>query len=266
MPELPEVETIVRGLKKSLVNQKILEVKIHNKCAGDIDYLKIFEQQTIKDIVRYGKYGFFSFLDTNKILGFHLRMTGQIFVKKLDFKIDKHSHLEIYFREQKLVFRDIRKFGGFFVIENLVNFVKSKNLGYDALNILETDFITKISSKNKAIKTALLDQSVIAGIGNIYADEILIRAKIRPDRLANSLSQKELRTVFKFIKIVLNEAILKEGTSFSDYVNSFGNKGKFQLSLKAYKQENKPCSFCSNKIEKMKINGRTTRFCRHCQK
>ncbi len=272
MPELPEVETIVRGLNKQVVDCFITDVKIYYKnliISNCKQFEKEIKNRQIIKISRHGKY-IFIHLSKDKIIVIHLRMTGQLFTKERNEKPDKHTHLELFLKGEKIkvVYRDIRKFGRFELISSndYDQYLFNKNLASDALVMKPDDFYQKVIKKKKAIKAVLLDQQVIAGIGNIYADEILFREKISPFFLSSDLTRSQGYSLLKRIKKVLNNAILKKGTTFSDYVNSYGEKGQFQLVLKAYKQEGKPCSFCKAPIVRSKVAGRSTFFCPECQK
>jgi formamidopyrimidine-DNA glycosylase len=197
-------------------------------------------------------------------------MTGQLFITEKTSQIDKHTHLELFFSaaKHKIIYRDIRKFGGFELIDtkDIPRYLSSRRLAPDALEISFKEFYGKLKNKNKGIKATLLDQTTIAGLGNIYVDEVLIREKISPNRTAGNITEKKAVSLLKTIKKVLKAAILKKGTSFSDYVNSYGEKGKFQLALKAYQQKGKPCMHCQTAIKKTKVAGRGTYYCPACQK
>jgi formamidopyrimidine-DNA glycosylase len=272
MPELPEVETVVRGLKKEVINKKITRVtssyqKIVKQSFSS--FKKALAGQKISSISRHGKYSFLS-LNNKKTIIVHLRMTGQLFITPTTQKKDKHTHLEIFFgsNKHKLIYRDIRKFGRFELIDTdkINTYLKEKKLGPDALTIKLNDFQDNLQKKNLILKAALLDQSVIAGLGNIYVDEVLIREKLSPLKMTQTLKPLKVKTMLSTIKKVLKEAILKKGTSYSDYVNSYGEKGKFQLHLRAYQQHGQPCYHCGTLINKMKTAGRGTHYCPKCQK
>jgi len=272
MPELPEVETVVRGLKKEIIDHRITKIRCDHKriiSSGFIQFKNELTGNKAKKIIRHGKY-IFLLLNTNKMVVVHLRMTGQLYLIDNEQKIDKHTHLEIYFKglPHKLIYRDVRKFGGFELTagQDIQGYIRKKKLAPDALSITDNIFVNNVCKKNKNIKAVLLDQHIIAGLGNIYVDEVLIRAKVSPKRSGNKLKKKELGVLLKTIKVVLKEAVLKKGTSFSDYVNTYGKKGKFQLVLKAYQQDGKPCYHCGTVIVKEKIAGRGTHFCPKCQK
>jgi len=272
MPELPEVETIVRGLNKQIINSYISSIEIYYNnliISNPREFKNKVRGQQIVKISRHGKY-IFIHLNKEQIIVIHLRMTGQLFIKDKKAKLDKHTHLEMFFKgnKTKVVYRDIRKFGRFELISsnNYTSYLLHRQLAPDALVIDSVDFYNRVIKKRKVLKAVLLDQRVIAGIGNIYTDEILFREKISPVYLASDLTKKQVSSLLKRIKKVLNDAILKKGTTFSDYVNSYGEKGQFQLALKVYKRAGKPCVLCDETIERTKVAGRSTFFCPRCQR
>ncbi len=277
MPELPEVETIRRGIL-GLSDKKIKEIAVFydNIVKNETKYFKdIVLDAKITNVSRRGKYLCLSISKNQKSYNIivHLRMTGQLYYFKKDHdqeqieKIaDKHLHLKMVFSDESFIlYRDIRKFGKWELIDiSFAEYIKSKKLGEDALDITLAEFKEKLKNRKKVIKALLLDQSIIAGIGNIYADESLFRAKIKPQR--TNLSQKEIKVLLEQVKITLRAAILKGGTSFSDYVNSFGQKGKFQLELKVYQRESQKCPDCDGIISRTKVASRSTFYCKNCQK
>jgi formamidopyrimidine-DNA glycosylase len=271
MPELPEVETVVIGLREQVLGKQISNVIVNYKpiVRSDLPYFK----QTLKDnkiaaIHRHGKYIFMELKD-QKLVVIHLRMTGQLFLADDSDKRDKHTHLEILLKDskKKIVYRDIRKFGRFELIDkkDLENYITSRKLAQDALSISFDQFYSNIKNKSKGLKALLLDQTIIAGLGNIYVDEVLIREKLSPLTRPADLDKAKIKNLLVTIKKVLKKAILKKGTTFSDYVTSYGSKGKFQLSLKAYKCDGKPCPHCGSVICKTRVAGRGTYFCPECQ-
>lgn len=270
MPELPEVETIKRSLEKHLINKEIENINIFYRriIKNSISqFKKACLKVKIQALERHGKYLFFS-LAGGKSIVCHLRMTGQLLLKKKEEKPDKHTHLEFYFKgaRNKLMYRDVRKFGTWeILLGSKEEYIIKKKLGPDGLVLKFPGFLEKIRKYNKCIKAVLLDQQFIAGIGNIYADEILFRAGIRPDRETNRINEKEIQALFKTIKPALLSAIQKKGTSISDYINGQGKKGKFQLELKVYQRGGESCCECNSRIKKIRTAGRGTHFCPHCQ-
>lgn len=272
MPELPEVETIVNGLAISVKNKNISKINTYTASIfkPNTETLQnALQNSQITDIIRHGKYIFIRLKNTSENwLMVHLRMTGQLMLTEINSPIDKHTHIEIYFKDydKKLIYRDIRKFGRLQILDSTPNaYIVEHKLAPDALDITLKKFSERITKRKGIIKALLLDQSVIAGIGNIYADEILIRSKIHPGQNISNLSPKQIAVIHEKMLEVLKQAVFRGGTSFSDYVNSFGKKGSFQLELSAYQQTGKPCKVCGNIIVKIKIAGRSTHFCPQCQ-
>ncbi|MCP4482384.1 MAG: DNA-formamidopyrimidine glycosylase [bacterium] len=266
MPELPEVDTVVSGLKHNFLDKKIIDLKVYwpNIIKNYQDF-KI-KGEVITDVKRHGKY-IFLILSNNKTIVIHLRMTGQLLK---DVALDKHCHLEFFFQNLeilRLVYRDIRKFGGFELIatDEIGRYLRDKKIASDALSIQFNEFYRHLTSKNIIVKQVLLDQKVVAGLGNIYVDEILNRSFLSPSRIANSLTKEEAETIFIMMKEVLIASIKMRGTTFSDYVDLDNKKGRFQGFLRAYNQEGKKCFNCGNTIKKMKLVGRGTYYCDNCQ-
>ncbi len=271
MPELPEVETIKNSLLPKILKQRIEKIDIHLEKIIKLpinNFKKLLIGQKIIEIKRIGKYLFF-YLDNDNFLVIHLRMTGQLLWVNKNLLPDKHTHQEFYFYDNpnKLIYRDLRQFGIMEIIkqEDFQNYLIKKNLATDALLISEDEFIENLTKISVPIKTALLNQKIIAGIGNIYADEVLFRAKINPKKLANTLTIEQVKDLLLLIKKVLNSAILAKGTSISDYIDADGKTGGFQYKLNVYKKEKTFCKNCKTIIIKEKINGRNTRFCPNCQ-
>ena len=202
----------------------------------------------------------------------HLRMTGKLLIEEKDVLPAKHTHVRFVFENGKsLDFNDVRRFGRIKLFKPGEEFQDQglANLGPEPLGDEFTNdyFLKACQHHSKSqIKSLLLNQKVIAGIGNIYADESLFRAKIRPDRLIGDISQKELINLHQIIPDILEEAIGHRGTSFRDYVDGFGNKGFFQLQLAVYHKTGQPCPICKTPIQKIKVAGRSSHFCPHCQK
>jgi len=272
MPELPEVETIIRGLKEQFLNKTIHNIKLYYPNivkSNHQHFIKTLNNSLVTAIERQGKY-IFIVLNNNYTIVIHLRMTGQLFLVDKIAKKDKHTHLEIFIKhsKKKVIYRDIRKFGRFELIKSSEKqtYINSRKLATDALLITPQEFANNLQKKKKNIKATLLDQTAIAGLGNIYVDEVLFREKLSPLIIASSLTSMQQRLLLKTIKKVLRSAILKKGTTFSDYITSYGEKGKFQLSLKAYQRKDQPCTYCGTLIAKTKVAGRGTYYCPKCQK
>ena len=271
MPEKPEVITVVKSLKPKLVNRKILSTKIYwdniIEYPDVLEFSKNIKNQTINDITTRGKWLVFK-LD-NYYLLIHLRMEGKFFFRTNKDKKDKHEHVFFNLDDgTQLRFADVRKFGKMCLIkkEDITTIGPLKELGleyYD--NNLNGKYLKeKLSKKTIPIKTALLDQSIIAGIGNIYDDEILFMSRINPKTKSNNISLKQCNDIVKNTAIVLEKAIEKGGSTIKSYTSSEGVHGLFQEELLVHTK--KICPNCKSPIEKIKINGRGTYFCPKCQK
>ena len=280
MPELPEVETIVRGLQKKVTGKKIDRVevrynKIFRDCCGRpfsdqelADVLKSLEGRSIAGIRRRGKYIIFDL--GGLLLLIHLRMTGK-FSSEPGLLSDKHTHIVFYFTDKGfLAYNDIRKFGTFQIICSQADYQKAtvSRLGPEPLGddfTLEY-FLREMKESMKNIKAFLLTQEKIAGIGNIYADEILFFAGIDPERLCNTIDQEEAQRLYLGIREKLLLGIDAGGASIRNYVNESGEKGRFQELLKVYGKKGCRCPRCGNELKVKTVAGRTSTFCPECQK
>jgi len=277
MPELPEVETSRKYIKQFLLNSKIVNIQTRvSKLRWNInpDIKKIFNNSRILKISRIGKYIMINASNKNTLI-LHLGMSGYLSIKGANQKKIKHDHVIINFEringEKKcLIFNDQRRFG-YVDFHNTLNLKKHfliKNLGIDGLSkslkyvSLKTIFLNKTS----IIKSVLLDQKIICGIGNIYASEILFYSKINPLKKVNHLSSDEINTLLHNIKIVFSKAVSNGGTTIKDYKQPNGKVGYFKQKLKVYGREKLKCYDCNNIIFKLNINKRATYICPACQK
>lgn len=272
MPELPEVETVKNTLKKIILNKKIVDVNI--RYTNIIEYPNIEEfkkqiiNQTINDIKRRGKWLLFE-LDNYYLLS-HLRMEGKYIIRNLGDSYDKHEHVEFIFSDNTcLRYKDTRKFGRMYLLKKEELYLRKplNELGLEPWdNNLNALYLKeKYSFKKKEIKQVILDQSIIVGIGNIYADEILFLSKINPLKKANELNDDELNNIIKYTKEVLDKAILLGGTTIKSYESSEGVHGRFQNELLVHNNKEN-CPNCNTKIEKIRVGGRGTYYCPNCQK
>ena len=282
MPELPEVETIKRGLKKIVLNKKIIQVEIFEKksfVGVDSEIVGV----TVEGINRKGKALIFS-LSNGRSLLVHLRMTGQlIWVGKERFAgghpnesfiaelPNKQTRVVIRFAGGgELFFNDQRKFGFIKVLETKK--VKDdefiKKLGKEPWEITLDEFYEKLQRhKSSSIKATILDQTVIAGLGNIYADEALYFSGIKPTRKAGTISRREASKLIDGAKTVMERSLEAGGSTIRNYVKSDGTRGNYlELFAKVYGKEGERCERCGGKIEKIKVGGRGTHFCGNCQK
>ncbi len=273
MPELPEVETVKNSLKEKLLGKKIKKVTIYYDKIIEYPDKFLFEKeicnQTINDMDRYGKWIIFV-LDDYYLLS-HLRMEGKYFFKTKKDKVLKHEHIIFELDDGKeLRYMDVRKFGKMHLIKKedikkIGPFLKMGKEPWD--KELTTNYLKeKYQKRNLPIKTILLDQSIIVGIGNIYADEILFLSSINPQKKCNTLTTKELDNIIKYTKEVLESAIKKGGTTIRSYSSVDGVHGLFQQELFVHTKEGTKCQRCNNIIKKIKIGGRGTYYCPNCQK
>tara|TARA_E500000178_G_scaffold256881_1_gene253389 strand:- start:3 stop:818 length:816 start_codon:yes stop_codon:yes gene_type:complete len=271
MPELPEVETVCKGLSNKILHKKVSGVKIFDsKLRKEIppEIENVFEGKYIKEIIRRGKNGIIIF-DGDYVLQFHLGMTGKFRFSKLMPTIIKHDHIMLKFTEGLyLIYNDVRKFGFFKLIKKPVDIVEFNFLGYEpnVINLFREKIISKIRSRSTSIKNILLNQSLIAGIGNIYASEILFSSGINPKLKGNNITKRKLYKMLIAIKLILDKAIKRGGTSIKDYNNVEGSLGYFQNSLKVYGREGLSCLNCKSLITKIKQSGRSTFYCKKCQR
>ena len=287
MPELPEVEIVKQSLAKKIQQKKIKKVIIKNRNLRfkiPLQFEKLLENKIIKKVNRFSKYLILNFSDGSFCL-IHLGMSGTIHLikKKHSNRFTnasfynslslpkKHNHVEIQFQDLKVIYNDPRRFGFFKFINNkeeLINgfshlgpepFFKKLNLKY---------FLKYFFNKKKDIKSFLIDQKFVSGIGNIYASEILFLSKINPSIYAMRLSKEDCKKIIFFSKKVLNKAIQKGGSTIRDFKNTLGKNGNFQKEFKVYQRENLNClrNKCTGKIKKIFISNRSTFFCNICQK
>lgn len=276
MPELPEVETVVKGLGPLITNRVVtgVEIREENMIAYPKNDIEAFKNSLIDSkieaIKRRGKYIIIE-LEKDKNMVIHLRMTGKLLVKEVKEYRDKHTHVIFTLSDgQEIRFNNIRKFGRVYLIDkdHPEQAGGLADLGPEPLsdNLTVEDFKKLFNNRRALMKSLLLNQHFIAGIGNIYADEILFRSGIKPDRTADTLNDKEKEAIYYNMREILNKGIIYGGTSFSDYVNAFGEKGSFQEELRVHQREGEECYSCGAKIKKIKISGRSTYFCPQCQK
>jgi formamidopyrimidine-DNA glycosylase len=277
MPELPEVETVVRGLRLVLPGRRITGVRLSAK-TDFIDDPASLERELpgtrVTGIERFGKFMVIGLdregrrKDGGEIaLLMHLGMTGQIVVTPAEAPVLPHTHLFLALDDgRELRYTDIRRFGRIRILLDGEREALLGRLGLDPLEMSEKDFRQKITSRSAQIKALLMDQSVLRGMGNIYTDESLWRAKVHPRRLGTKLSEREVKALYKAIHSVLTEAIRSRGSSVSDYVDSDGQRGEFQLRHRVYQREGKKCLRCGGVIRRAIVAGRSSFFCPRCQR
>jgi len=272
MPEIAEVETVRNTLKKQILNKRIKNVKIlySKMIESDLDgFKKNLEGNEFVDIKRVGKWLIFELHDYYLLS--HLRMEGKFFLKNASDEIVKHEHMIFTFDDDTdLRYHDTRKFGRMNLIlkDDLDKTEAITKQGYEPGDPLLTKeyLVNKFKNKNIAIKTLLLDQTIISGLGNIYANEVLFAAKINPIKPGKDVTLEEAEKIVLSSDKIIKRAIELGGTTIKSYTSSLGVTGRFQQELMVHKRENEDCKICGNKIKKIKINGRSTYYCEVCQK
>ena len=274
MPELPEVENTVRDLKPLLVGRHILGVQIlWPRLINGLEPAAFAASLTGRQIVnadRRGKYLLFP-LDNGQLWAVHLRMTGQLHLAAPD--AEQHKHIHALFdldNGRQLRYRDPRKFGRFYLVHDVETLVPT--LGPEPLSEQFTplELFIRLQGRATAIKALLLDQKVVAGLGNIYADEALFYAGVNPRRPASTLTQADCNRLHTAIRQTLATAIREGGSSLggsdlTNYRRPIGVQGRFQMRLHVYQRTGQPCLVCATPIERVKVAQRSTHFCPHCQ-
>ena len=282
MPELPEVETIARGLDKRVSGDVIESVWLGEKPeplkSPAKEIAAVLEHARIARVRRVGKHMVFDLehaprngrgkLQPHGQWIVHLGMTGRMQVAQPKDELLKHTHAVLKLKSgRELRFVDPRRFGRLAVIrldeKSKAGFAAP---GDEPLNSQADRFVELFRSRKTPIKSALLNQKLLSGVGNIYADEALFRAGIRPRRRASSLTREQLRKLHGALQEVLNEAVALGGSSVSDYVDADGQEGFFQLQHRVYGREGQPCLVCGTPIKRVIIAGRSSHYCPHCQR
>ena len=292
MPELPEVETIVRDLRPAVMGKMISGLVMRPKAQSsllNVDPQTFYEHtmtQIITTVLRKGKYIIMP-LDNDAAIVMHLGMTGRILTREVpevpfderftsDDFVDRHTHFLMEVTDpsgvepdMELQFHDVRLFGNIWLVPGLedIDNIPIKGLaelGPDALGITIEEF-SRIMRTRASVKSVLMDQKKIAGVGNIYADEACHMAGVHPARRGGSLSKEERAKLWLSVKTVLKEGLKYRGSSVSDYTDAAGTEGSFQKYHKVYQKTGQECAFCQSTIEKIKLNGRSTHFCPSCQ-
>ncbi len=271
MPELPEVETVVRGLKEKLTGREFsrIEIRTAGCLRGGLDeFCGALRGRKILGISRRGKNIVFH-LSGEAALIVHLRMTGRLQLVSPEEPAGTHTHAVFSFRKhfEPLRFDDTRKFGRIWFEKKgpAGELASLSGLGPEPLEISAREFIRRVKAKKRQIKPLLLDQAFLAGVGNIYADESLHRARIHPLRNSAGLSEGEIRRLFLSLRRILREAIAAGGTSVRSYVDSRGVRGRYQNLLRVYGREGGSCRNCGGAIVRRMVGGRSTFFCPRCQ-
>ena len=298
MPELPEVETVVRGLRASLPGRAIRDVRLGKTDFIDdpIDLAKRLPGCRITGITRVGKFiclgltsggpvsaGFSGAALPETFSGtveptlnappeeslhlvIHLGMTGQLTVRNPADQVAPHTHCFFALDDEcELRYTDIRRFGRILLVPESGIGVFRDQLGAEPLEITLEEFRARFGTRRARVKALLLDQGVLRGVGNIYADESLFRARIHPARIAASLAEEQIAALHRAVREILTAAIRLRGSSISDYVDCDGNRGEYQFRHRVYQRESKPCVRCKEKIRRVIVAGRSSHFCPRCQ-
>jgi formamidopyrimidine-DNA glycosylase len=276
MPELPEVETVARGLRREVVGRKILTVTL-----GKTDFIddpaeleKRLPGRSILAVERYGKFLLLRLSADNSsepnaesALLVHLGMTGILLPQPTSEPQRKHTHVVLQLDDlRELRYVDPRRFGRMAYLSGEILRAELHRFGADPLEAKMEEFARRIHQRRARIKALLLDQSVLRGVGNIYADESLWKAKIHPARLGARLSPEQLRQLYKVLQEILNRAIALRGSSISDFLDAEGMPGEYQQHHRVYGREGKTCSRCKAKIARVIVAGRSSYYCPNCQK
>jgi formamidopyrimidine-DNA glycosylase len=277
VPELPEVETVVRGLRVSLPGREIVDVRFGKTDFVD-DPAAIAERlpgMRIADVTRMGKFICIVLEprsartdSTSSRIYFivHLGMTGRLTVVPAADSVVPHTHGFFALDDgRELRYTDVRRFGRMLLVQESALPEFAGRLGKEPLEITAEEFCRSFAQRRARLKALLLDQRILRGVGNIYADESLFRARLHPARIAENVSKKQLLALHRTVREVLEEAIRSRGSSISDYVDSEGNRGTFQQRHRVYQRDGKACLRCKSKIKRMIVAGRSSHYCPRCQ-
>ncbi|MGE0679832.1 MAG: bifunctional DNA-formamidopyrimidine glycosylase/DNA-(apurinic or apyrimidinic site) lyase [Candidatus Binatia bacterium] len=269
MPELPEVETVRRSLERLVTGASITKVDVREprlRKPVAPDFARALTGRIIQAVGRRGKYLNIR-LDNNLMWLVHLGMTGQLIVSDPHVPLRTHDHVVIAFGDGRcLRYNDTRRFG-LMLVGSEEKIEQQMALGVEPLSpAFSASYLTeKVQRTQRAIKDVLMDQRVIAGVGNIYASELLLRAGVQPARIAATLDQPAVERIVKATKAVLKEAIQHRGSSISDYLDGEGQRGGFQERFRVYDREGQPCRLCKTPIQRITRGGRSAFFCPTCQ-
>lgn len=271
MPELPEVETVVRELRPRLVGRRILRVRAGPhalRVPWRAEWSRALRGRRVRGITRRGKWMLVG-LDSDVHLVLHLGMTGQLTVVPAQEPRAPHTHLVFDLdRGRQFRFRDVRRFGSAVLLsgEETARFFGPGVLGPEPFDLAPRYWRERLAATRRCLKAVLLDQGVVAGIGNIYADEALFEARLHPHRLGNAVSRTEAQRLRRALVTVLNRAIAKRGSTIRDYIGGNGEEGGYQNEFRVYGRSDEPCLRCRRMIARIVLAGRSTHFCPRCQR
>jgi formamidopyrimidine-DNA glycosylase len=273
MPELPEVETVARGLQSALPGRRIVALRL-----GKTDFIedpaaleRDLPGSRIESVRRYGKFMLMELQprDVSRpkfSLQVHLGMTGRMVVSPSEEPVSPHTHVFMKLDDgREIRYTDPRRFGLMRIVAGGARDELLAKVGLEPLTASEAEFRSKVSTRRARIKALLLDQHVLGGMGNIYTDESLWRARIHPKRLGANLSVDEIHRLYRAMRQVLSEAIASRGSSISDFVDSYGLPGDFQRRHRVYDREGLKCFRCGARIKREVVAGRSSYFCPRCQ-
>ena len=274
MPELPEVETVAQGLRRRALGRRIVSVEIRHAAVivgPPEEFVSTLEGRTLSKVSRTGKAIAVELTADNGLpphfLLVRLGMTGQLTVVPHDAPIEPHTHVFMHLDDgrEELRFRDARRFGRLrsLTLTELEKVMGS--LGPDAQKVTEPQFLAAMKSRKGAIKSWLMNQNLVAGLGNIYADEALFEARIHPLTQPGRVSADKAHQLYKAVRKVLDRAVALGGTTFSDYIDIEGRPGAFLSKLKVYQHTGEPCRRCKQAIRRIVVGGRSSHFCPQCQ-
>ncbi len=277
MPELPEVETVARGLQKQIAGRRILSITF-----GKTDFIdnpgqieKELPGRAICGVVRYGKFLLLRLTakedagetDRESALLVHLGMTGMLRTQPAGEAHTKHTHVVALLDDgRELRYTDPRRFGRMAYLAGGPLQEELRRFGADPLEAGLEEFTARIRGKRARIKALLLDQRVLRGVGNIYADESLWKARIHPKRLGARLRKEQVKELYRALQGILERAIVMRGSSIADFLDVDGQPGEYQRHHRAYGREGKPCFRCKTQIKRVIVAGRSSYFCPQCQK
>ena len=273
MPELPEVESVARALRRSLTGRRCtgLRVRFGGVLAQSPRRVRrALLGKRLDGVHRHGKYLILNFAgddagkDEPAHLMLHLRMTGQV-ISLPDYRPDRHVHLLFDFEGLPVYYRDIRKFGRFTLVEDGRRPAAIAHVGPDMLEVRFPEWHARVARRRAPLKAVLLDQGVAAGLGNIYADEALFRARVHPEAVPAELDRATLQRVLRSARAVLRLAIRHGGTTFLNFTDFRGRPGNFRRKLRVYQRAGEPCRDCGALLERTVVAGRSTHLCPSCQ-
>jgi formamidopyrimidine-DNA glycosylase len=270
MPELPEVETTRRGIEPHILGRRVTHVLVRQpklRWPVSPELGQVLTGQVIRSVNRRGKYLLIG-SDVGRVM-IHLGMSGSLRILTAGTRVEKHDHVDIVFDDETLLrYHDPRRFGSIFWLSGLDEHTLIDNLGPEPLeDVFNADYLF-IKSRNKkvAVKLLIMNSHIVVGVGNIYANEALFLAGIRPDRRAGSINKHRYQKLVSTIKQILNEAIASGGTTLKDFVREDGQPGYFKQSLSVYGRGGQPCLNCQRSLKEVRLGQRATVFCTRCQR